>query len=800
MTASVARTISGVALIVATTLAAYVPAMRAGFIWDDDDNVTESEVLRSADGLRRIWLEPGATQQYYPLVHTSFWLEYRLWHLNPLGHHVVNVVLHAANAVLVWAVLRRLRVPGAWFAAAVFALHPVHVESVAWITERKNVLSGFFYLLAVLAYLRFAGVGAAGERPARGWGGYPTAFLLFLCAVFSKTVTCSLPAAMILLLWWKHDRLSWRDIPPLLPMFLIGAALALLTGWVEANHVGAQGRDFNLYWADRVLVAGRAVWFYVGKLLWPTGLMAIYPRWAIDPRGWWEWLYPAAVLGAAAGLWFLRGRIGKAPLVSVLFFVGTLVPTLGFADLYFMRYTFVADHWQYLPSLGLISLFVAMMAAAFDRLAPALRGGGGAGHSPSGGLLAMRCSMAVILTVLGGLTWRQARVYRNSETLWRDALAKNPAAWMAHNNLAMILTDRGELEAALEHLATALRLSPHTPEAHQNMGRALLRQGKVDGAIGEFRAALDLAPEFAAAHHGLAAALVKKGRIDEAIEHYRQALRSRPALAEARNELASLLIDQGRLDEAIGHLRLAVRLKKDLADAHSNLGRALAGRGKTEEAIAEFAEAARLEPERAETHGNLALALAQSGRLDKAIQQYTEALRLRPDWAKAHYNVAVLFARQGNTDAAVAHLREVRRIQPDNAPALAQLADLLVRQKRIGEALDAYRAALRAEPGLAAAANNLAWILATHPDPAFRNGAEAVRIAEQACAGVGFSNAQCLDTLAAAYAEAGRFKDAVETARKALSLPANPPGRVDANAIAQRLTLYEAGRPYRSEP
>ncbi len=800
MTTSVARTIPGVALLVAMTLAAYVPAMRAGFIWDDDDNVTESEVLRSADGLRRIWLEPGATQQYYPLVHTSFWLEYRLWHLNPLGHHVVNVVLHAANAVLVWAVLRRLRVPGAWFAAAVFALHPVHVESVAWITERKNVLSGLFYLLAVLAYLRFAGVGAGGARPARSRGGYATVFLLFLCALFSKTVTCSLPAAMVLLLWWKHDRLSWRRVAPLLPMFLIGAAMALLTGWVEANLVGAQGRDFNLSWADRVLIAGRALWFYAEKLLWPAKLMAIYPRWAVDPRVWWQWLYPTAAAAVVAGLWLLRGRIGKGPLVGVLFFVGTLVPTLGFADLYFMRYTFVADHWQYLPSLGLLSLFVAMAATAFDRLAPALPSAGAPARSPSGGVFAMSCVMAVILTVLGGLTWRQAHIYRDSETLWRDTLAKNPAAWMAHNNLAMILTDRGDLEPAVEHLAAALRLSPHTPEAHQNMGRALLQQGKVDEAIGEFRAAVDLAPEFAKAHHGLAVALAKKGSIDEAIEHYRQALRSRPALVEARNELANLLIDRGQFDEAIGHVRQVLRIRRDFADAHGTLGRALAGQGKTEEAVAEFAEAVRLEPDRAEARGNLALALARSGRIDEAIAQYTEALRIRPDWTKAHYNIGVLLARQGRTDEAAAHMREVLRLQPDNAPALAQLADLLVRQKKIREALDAYRAALRAEPGLVGAANNLAWILATHPDPAFRNGAEAVRVAEQACGGAASSNAQCLDTLAAAYAEAGRFTDAAEAARKALSLTANLPGRTDADAIARRLALYEAGRPYRSEP
>ncbi|MBU0640698.1 MAG: hypothetical protein KKB50_17685 [Planctomycetes bacterium] len=253
-------------VLVAATLAAYVPAMRGGFIWDDDYYVSDNQTLRTTDGLRRIWLEPGAVPQYYPLVHTTYWVEYRLWQDWAPGYHAVNVVLHALSALLVATALRRLQVPGAWFAALLFALHPVHVESVAWITERKNVLSGLFYLLAVLAYCRFANLDSNPARPGRCWGCYTLALALFLCALLSKTVTASLPAALLLLIWWKRGRIGGRDIAPLVPFFALGIALGLVTVWMEKHHVGAQGELWHLALAERLLVAGRAAWFYAGKL------------------------------------------------------------------------------------------------------------------------------------------------------------------------------------------------------------------------------------------------------------------------------------------------------------------------------------------------------------------------------------------------------------------------------------------------------------------------------------------------------------------------------------------------------
>ncbi|HOW19171.1 MAG TPA: O-GlcNAc transferase, partial [Phycisphaerae bacterium] len=328
-------------------LAVYIPAMRGGFVWDDDDYVTENRTLRSLDGLGRIWFDIRATPQYYPLVFTSFWLEYHLWDSRPGGYHVVNILLHGTSAVLLWLVLRRLAVPGAWFAAAVFAVHPVHVESVAWITERKNVLSGVFYLSAALVWLRFAGLDCPRAAEPRRRSLYAIGLFLFACALLSKSVTASLPAALLLVLWWKRGRIARGDFLPLVPFFALGAVMGLITAWVERHHVGAEGAEWALSAAERCLIAGRALWFYAAKLIWPVRLTFIYPRWPIDSGVWWQYLYPIAAVAAIGLLWGLRRRIGRGPLVAVLFFAITLAPALGFFDVYPMRYSFVADHFQY---------------------------------------------------------------------------------------------------------------------------------------------------------------------------------------------------------------------------------------------------------------------------------------------------------------------------------------------------------------------------------------------------------------------------------------------------------------------
>ncbi|MHC4649419.1 MAG: tetratricopeptide repeat protein [Planctomycetota bacterium] len=508
--------VSAAALLVLMTLAAYWPATSCGYIWDDDDYVHQNVLLRSTGGLGEIWLDVGATPQYYPLVHTSYWLEYRLWEDDPRGYHVVNILLHALGAVLLWRVLKRLGVPGAWVAAAVFALHPVHVESVAWITERKNVLSGVFYLGSALLYLRFT-LRTGEDRPSR-WL-YAGALALFVCALLSKTVACSLPAALLLVLWWKRGHIGWQDARLLAPFFALGVAFGLLTIWMEVHRVGAEGATWNLTFIDRCLIAGRALGFYAGKLIWPWPLMFVYPRWQINASAWWQYTFPAAAAAVVVGLWLARNRIGRGPLVAVLFFAGTLVPALGFFDIYPMRYSFVADHFQYLASIGLIALGATGLFAAARRCGDL-------------GLVSAGIAAGVVLLVLGTATWRYGHAFQDAEMLWRDTLDNNDNAWIAHNNLGTILQARGRQDEAFHHFRRAVEINPDHAEAHNNVGGILGLQGRADEAIIHFRRALELDPGLARAHANLGNALLAQSRLDEAMIHFREAERLDPALSD----------------------------------------------------------------------------------------------------------------------------------------------------------------------------------------------------------------------------------------------------------------------------
>jgi tetratricopeptide (TPR) repeat protein len=586
------------ALLVAVTLAAYLPVLDNGFIWDDDDYVVENPTLRSAEGLRSIWLDYGATPQYYPMVHTTFWLEYQLWQLDPVGYHVVNVLLHALGAVLLWRVLLLLGLPGAWLAAAIFAVHPVHVESVAWITERKNVLSGVFYLVALWAYLGSVGftvrsadaVRAPAER--RTARLYALSLLCFAGALMSKTVTGSLPAVILLLLWWQRGRVGWAELRPLLPFFLLAIGFGLLTVQLETQHVGAVGREWDLSWLDRGLIAGRALWFYAAKLLWPAPLVFNYPRWAIDASDWPAYLYPVAVLAVVVALWVARGRVGRGPLVAVLVFAGSLFPALGFFDVYPMRYSFVADHFQYLASIALIALFAALSVMLTTRLFGRRR-------------VPTLAAASALLALLGALTWRQLPVYRDLETLWRDTVAKNPASWLALVNLGAVVQERGEIEEAIGYFRESLRIEPHQHEAYNNLGSAMRLRGELDEAIEAIRRSLAVEPDYVLAHNSLGLVQHDRGDYDEAVRSFERALELRPDFAPAHTNLGISLAAQGRLVRAIRHHREALRIAPDLPQAHTNLAAVLIERGQVDLAIRHLARVVALLPESQTAKENL---------------------------------------------------------------------------------------------------------------------------------------------------------------------------------------------------
>jgi tetratricopeptide (TPR) repeat protein len=495
--------------------------------------------------------------------------------------------------VLLWRVLQRLGISGAWLAAAIFAVHPVEVESVAWISERKNVLSGAFYFLAMLAYFRFRPLTGAGKTDPPDWRFYPLVIVLFLCALLSKTVTCSLPAVLVLLTWWKNGRVVRRDAWALTPLFILGAGLGLATAWLEKHHAGAAGADWSLSVVQRCLLAGRTLWFYVGKLIWPHQFSFMYPRWEIDPGMWWQYLFSFAAVVVLVALWVLRQRIGKGPLVAALVFAGTLVPALGFFDLFPFRYSYVADHFQYLAGVALIVLAATAGAKICERTERL-------GHQIGAAV------GATALMMLGLLTLEQACSFKNGETLWRHALASCPNSWGPHFFWGTMLQESGRLSEAVDQFDQAVQLNPDAYDARNHLGDALLRAGRTEDAILQYVQTLRIKPDNAKAHDNLGTALLFQGNVQDAISHYEQALRIKPDLASAHYNLGYALVQAGRVQDGIGHYEQALQLNPDYVEAHYNLGIALEQTGNVPEAIRHYEQALRIKSNFTEAKASLA--------------------------------------------------------------------------------------------------------------------------------------------------------------------------------------------------
>jgi protein O-mannosyl-transferase len=579
-------------------LAVYLPSLSSGFIWDDDDYVTENASLRSIDGLRRIWLDPQATPQYYPLVFTTLWAEFHLWGLNPAGYHLVNAALHATNAVLVWLVLRRLSVPGAWFAAALFGLHPVHVESVSWVTERKNVLSACFYLLALWQFLGVldpieSGVDSLDRRHA--WRSYVLGFVFFVAALLSKSVTCSLPAVLLLLRWWKAGRLKARDVAALVPLLVVGAALAFNTAWLERTHVGATGATFNWTMAERFLIAGRALWTYALTLVWPIGLSFIYDRWQIHADAWWPWVITFCALLVPLAI-AVRYRRMSGPLVGVLFFGGTLLPALGFINIYPMRYSFVADHFQYLASLGLLTVLAAWWMQP-ERAAQVRW----QALSPSSIPLRLREQFAVaLLAVLAVLAWQRQSVFHDSLALWSDTIRKNPTSMIANIQMGRLASRSGDFVAAEHYFRDGIQFRTDDRETHEfqtNLAHALSKQGRLDEAASEFQHALAREPDYPEALNGLGNVKARQGDNAAAVELYRKSLAKQPRNSIMRTNLGNALAASGKLSEAEQEYRQARDADPSSVLPRLGLVKVLAREGRLADAETECREALRLEPQ-----------------------------------------------------------------------------------------------------------------------------------------------------------------------------------------------------------
>jgi tetratricopeptide (TPR) repeat protein len=677
----------------AAALLAYFPALNGGRLLDDDLHITKPE-LQSIGGLGRIWFDVGATQQYYPVVHTAFWVEHRLWGDAAAGYHLINVLLHAGAAGLVVVLMRRLRLPGAWLAAFLFALHPVCVESVAWIAEQKNTLSTVLALGAALAYLRF--------DQQRHRSHYWLALGLFALALLSKTAVVTLPVTLLVVFWWQRSHLGWhRDVRPLLPWFALAGAVGLITLSVERRLLVGIRADFALTLAERVLVAGRAFWFYLGKLVWPAGLTFFYPRWAVNTAAAWQYLYPLAAATLAAGLWIMARR-RRGPLAAFLCFAGTLVPVLGFFNVEWFVFSYVADHLQYLASLGFIIPLAAVLTMGAERTPAATRRVASAGAG-------------VLLATLGVLTWQQCGRYRDPVTFYRTAAVLNPASAMAHNHLGAALAALpGRMPEALAQFELALRLNARSSEVHENIGTALLQDpARRAEAVAHLEAARSLRPDRKSAHDKLAFALSDlPGRRSEAIAECQASLQIDPTDPFVHDALGRVLMqDPRRLEEAEAEFAAALRLKPDFAEAHYHLGKLLAGApDRAAAAILEYEAALRIQPASAEAHydlGNLLLRIP--GRAPEALDHFAEALRIRPDFAEAHNNLGnALMDIHGRLPEAIAHFEAALRVRPDFAGAENNLGIALASSPgRLPEAVAHFEAALRIDPEFAPARTNL---------------------------------------------------------------------------------------------
>ena len=644
---------AGMAIIILLAFIAYFPSINGGFIMDDDGLLTNNDIIRTPSGLYRFWCTTEAID-YWPATNSTFWIEWRLWGMNATGYHFTNLILHIVEALLIWIILRKLAIPGAFLAALIFAVHPVNVESVAWIAQRKNLMAMLFFLLSILWYLK-------ADMPTTSNGGlrerektfssfilHPSSFhfwywlslLAFLIAMLSKGSVAVLPALLLGIIWWLRI-LTWRDLVRTAPFFIVAAILTSVNVWFQTHGSGEVLR--NAGFAARILGAGSMIWFYLYKAIFPVDLSFIYPLWDIPVNQFLCWLPLFAALAVTGILWAYRKSLSRPFLFAWGFFCVALLPTMGFTDVYFMKYSLVADRYQHIAIIGIIALASAGFTAWFQ---------GAKGET--------RWAAAIVLIMAIGscsfLTRRQCGMYRDAITLYETTLKKNPHCSIVENNLGKALFDIGRLPEAMDHYRKAISLNPGYVEANYNLGNAL----------------------------------VQTGRSQEAIEYFRQSIKLAPQLPMAHNNLAVALLNTGNPREAIGHCQEALRIMPNNIEAYNNLGNAYKAIGQYPQAIEQYEKALQLDSNHNDTYINLGATLVESGQPGKAIVCCNRALQLQPNCATTYFVLALAYASMR---------------QPSQAFAASQKASRLARSqgqtdlvKQIDNWLKSYSANLSTSP------------------------------------------------------------------------------------------------------
>jgi protein O-mannosyl-transferase len=645
--------LAGAAIIVIAAFLAYYPSLNGGFIWDDKDlYLTQNPIIKAPDGL---WRFSCTTEPYdfYPVSNTSLWIEWRLWELNPTGYHLTNLILHIAEALLIWIILRKLSIPGGFLAAVIFVLHPVNVESVAWISQRKDMLAVLFFLLSILWYLKgmqWAGapVGSPGSRT---WASlphevkkksknlaatspnfvppvqepilpvvssfilHPSSFHLWYClslsafilAMLSKGSVAILPALLLGIVWWLRP-LTKHDLLRIVPFLAIALVLTIVNIWFQRHGSGEIIRSADF--AQRILGAAGVVWFYLYKAILPLNLLFIYPQWHITGGNPLWWLPLTAVLLVTAILWWYRKTWSRPFLFAWGFFCVALAPAMGLTDVYFMRYSLVADHYQHLAIVAVI----ALAATGFSLWHRSLKG--------AASRTAIELAAAAVI-VLACLTCMQSAEYSDEITLYTATIEKNPNSWMAHNNLGSALWQNGFQQKAIDHFEQSLKLNPNYPQVHVNLGAALLHTDHRQEALDHLQQALKLKPNDSKTLFVLGNAAREQGRLQDAIDYFRKALSAKPDYLDALNNLGLALVRAGKPREAIKSYQAALKIDPDLFGTESNLGNAYKQIGQPLQAIEHFEKALKL----ARSQGQTDLA----DQIEKSLNSYRADLLGAPN-------------------------------------------------------------------------------------------------------------------------------------------------------------------------
>ena len=761
----------------------YWPALSARALsFDDGQYLTENVLVQNPSwtSVRRFLtevLEPSTVGGYYqPLSMISLMTDCALGgradNLEPF--HRTSLALHVANTTLIIVLLYML-FGQAWIAAAVgllFGIHPLTVEPIPWVGERKTLLAAFFALWSLIIYVRYTHKSS--------WRLYAGCLVAYVLAILSKPTTLPLPVLMLLMDYWPLNRFRWKAIVEKLPLFAVAGALAIITYISQSRtaFTDLPGKEYHPAYVPLILCHN--IVFYLYKIIWPANLSSHYSF--PVPLG----LSNPVVLAAAIGTCVLIALLAaslrwtRGLLTGWLIFFVAILPTMGivgFSDV------IASDKFVYLPSAGLLMALAAFL-----------------GWVCSGGKTAVRrTALIVMLVVLAGAesvaTRRYLAHWQDGVSLFRHMLGMTPDVATVNNMLGFSLQSQGKLDEAMGYYRRSVQIDPCEAGVYYNMGNVLRLQGKLDEASACYRRAITVDPDYAAAHNNLGIVLVSQGKLDEAISHYRQALKVKPDYIDIRFNLGNALQSQGKLDEAISHYRYALQIRLSDAAMHCKLADALKSQGRFDEAIIHYRKTLRINTNFAEAYNGLGNVLSEQGKSDEAVNYYRKAVQIDPNYAQAHNNLGIELGAQGELDEAISHFRRVLQIKPDYAEAYNNLGIALGEQGKFDEAMKSYRQALILKPDWPLPLNGIALILATHPDPKIRDAAQAIKLAQRAAELTKHQDARILNTLAAAYSAAGRFDQAIATAQKAIDLASAAGDHGLADYLRKQLELYKKAKP-----